>query len=135
LHAVPRYGLTAEGMERDEVSSGGAWVPQSCTLPASGRQLRAAEFGGLFTEMVLGIERAAPTRLRLDLAPSPQAAGRAAELAAAETGCCSFFTFTLTAAAGRLVLEIAVPAPHITVLDALAAHAATAAGTGHERLA
>jgi hypothetical protein len=122
-------------MERDEVSPGRAWAPQSCTLPASGRQLRAGEFSRLFTDVVLGIERAAPTRLRLDLVPSPQVAGRAAELAAAETGCCSFFTFTLTAAAGRLILEIAVPAPHVTMLDALAGHAATVAGTGHERLA
>ncbi len=104
------------------------WAPQACTLPTSRRPLRAAEFGGLFTDAVRGLERVAPTRLRLDLEASPQVAGRAAELAAAETQCCSFFTFTLTATGGSLVLEIAVPAPHAAVLDALADRAAVAAG-------
>ena len=47
---------------------------------------------------------------------------------AAETGCCSFFTFILTASAGCLVLEVAVPGQHIGVLDALAAYASAAAG-------
>ena len=61
-----------------------------------------------------------PARLRLDLRASPQVAGRTAELVTAETACCSFFTFTLTATEGRLKLDIAVPATHVDVLDALA---------------
>ena len=69
---------------------------------------------------MLGVERVEPARLRLDLRASPQVAGRAAELVTAETACCSFFTFTLTASDGRLVLDIAVPATHVDVLDALA---------------
>jgi hypothetical protein len=116
-------------MELSEVDPDGARAPQACTLLAPERQLRAAEFDGLFAEVVLGIKRVDAGRLRLDLRPSPKVAGRAAELVAAETGCCSFFTFTLTAAAGRLALEIAVPAPHIAVLDALADRAVAAAGT------
>jgi hypothetical protein len=51
-------------------------------------------------------------------------AGRVAQLAATETACCSFFTFTLTATAGSLVLDVAVPAAQLPVLDALAARAA-----------
>jgi hypothetical protein len=78
-----------------------AWAPLSCTLPAARLPLRVAEFDALFAEAVQGIERVGPERLRLELLPSPRAAGRAAELAAAETQCCSFFTFTLTATGRR----------------------------------
>lgn len=93
--------------------------PESCTLPTAERPLRMADFGGFFAETVRGVDRTAPTRLRLDLAPSPQAAARAAELAAAESSCCSFFTFTLTVTDRDLTLEIAVPTQHAAVLDAL----------------
>lgn len=115
-------------MELSQTDPGGAWVPQACTLPAAERPLRAAEFDGLFTEAVRGIERPGPGRLRLDLEPGPQVAARAARLAAAETGCCSFFTFTLTASDGRLVLEMTVPGQYAAVLDALADRAAAVAG-------
>ena len=74
-----------------------SWAPQACTLPTSERPLRAAAFADLFSETVLGVERVEPARLRLELRASPQVAGRAAELVTAETACCSFFTFTLTA--------------------------------------
>lgn len=116
-------------MELSQTEPGPAWAPQACTLTAVQRQRRAAEFGALFTEAVRGIERTGPTRLRLRLAASPHAAGRAAELAVAETGCCSFFTFILTAASGCLVLDISVPAAQVAVLDALAGHAAAASGS------
>ncbi len=115
-------------MELTEIDPAGTWVPDACTLPTAERPQRAAEFGGLFADAVRGIERVEPTRLRLDLQPGPQVAGRAAELLAAETGCCSFFTFTITITAGRLVLDITVPEPHTGLLDTLAGHAAAAAG-------
>jgi len=116
-------------MELNENAPGGTWVPDACTLPAADRLPRAAEFDGLFADAVRGFERAEPARLRLDLQPSPQLAGRAAELMVAETGCCSFFTFSLTAATDRLALEISVPAQYLGVLDALAELAAAAIGT------
>jgi hypothetical protein len=97
--------------------------PESCTLPTAARPLRAAEFDGFLAAAVRGVDRTAPTRLRLDLAPGPQAAARAAELAAAESGCCSFFTFTLTVTGGALTLDVAVPDPHVPLLDALAERA------------
>jgi hypothetical protein len=115
-------------MRISETGTGRAWVPDACTLPTAERPLRAAAFDALFTEAVRGIERPGPGRLRLDLQAGPQIAGRAAELAAAETGCCSFFTFTLTATSGALVLEVTVPGSRIAVLDALAARVAAAAG-------
>ncbi|WP_207947325.1 hypothetical protein [Actinomadura sp. 7K507] len=55
--------------------------------------------------------------------PEPDVAGRAAELAARETGCCSFVTFTLTATGGDLALHVSVGDRHIEVLDVLAARA------------
>ena len=100
------------------------WAPQECTLSPAGREARAAEFSTMFAETVRRIERPEPTRLRLELDPSPAQAGRVAELAAAETACCSFFTFTLTATAGSLVSDAAVPVAQLPVLDALAARAA-----------
>ena len=108
------------------------WAADACSLPAAGRQARTAEFGELFSETVLHVERPEPTRLRLHLRPGPRSAAQAATLAAAETECCSFFTFTLTAAVGSLVLDVAVPVARLTLLDAVAAHAAAAAASGAE---
>jgi hypothetical protein len=109
-----------------ETSPEEIWVPDACTLPLADRAGRAAEFAGLFGSAVRGAARRGPTRLHLDLEPSPEAAARAAGLAAAETGCCSFFTFTLTAAAGTLSLDVTVPDSQAPVLDALADRALAA---------
>lgn len=106
----------------------GTWVPQACTLPTAEQPLRVAEFDALFAETVTGVERMAPDRVRLDLRAEPGVAGRAAELAAAETGCCSFFTFAVTASGGALSLEVRVPGQYIEVVDALAARASAGAG-------
>ena len=103
-----------------EMSPGPAWVPEACTLPTAEQPLRIAAFDQLFSDVVQGAERTAPTRLHLDLRPDPQVAGRVAELAAAETSCCSFFTFRLTVTGGSLGLDIEVPDSYVSVLDALA---------------
>jgi len=95
----------------------------ACTLSDTARLARAAEFSQLFAETVRRVERPEATRLRLELEPGPGPAGRTAELISAETECCSFFTFTLTAAAGSLALEVAVPQAQAAVLDALAERA------------
>jgi hypothetical protein len=115
-------------MELSEIDPAAIWAPEACTLPASERPRRAAEFDALFAAAVRGIERAGPARLRLDLQPGPQTVARAAELAAAETGCCLFFTFTITVAADRLLMDITVPPAHTGTLDLLAGRAAAAAG-------
>ncbi|WP_329081264.1 MULTISPECIES: hypothetical protein [unclassified Streptosporangium] len=107
------------------------WVPSACTLPTAERPLRVAEFDALFAEAVQAVTRPQRTRLRLELVFSPEHAARAAELAARENGCCSFFTFTLTITGGHLALEVAVPAEQAEVLDALQARAA--AGTAPTR--
>ncbi len=115
--------------------SGLGWVPQACTLPTVEQPLRIAAFDRLFADVVVGTERTAPTRLHLELRPEPQVAGRAAELAAAETGCCSFFTFTLTVAGGSLGLDIDVPGPYVAVLDALTARASASSGVAFSPIA
>jgi hypothetical protein len=116
------------GSARGEGAGGGGWAPDACTLPTSERPLRAADFDAVFAATVRDLERVGPTRLRLDLEPSPQAAARMAELAAAETGCCSFFSFALTATGGALTLDITVPQQYAPVLAALADRAGAAAG-------
>jgi hypothetical protein len=105
-------------------AGGGEWIPDACTLPTAQRPLRTAEFDELLAG-ALGVERVAGDRLRLRL--RPETAGRAAELAVREVACCSFFTFTLTAATGGLTLEARVPPAYAEVLDQLAARAANPA--------
>ncbi|MES9542061.1 hypothetical protein [Actinomadura sp. NPDC000600] len=100
------------------------WAPQACALPTAERPLRVTEFDALFAEAVTAVRPAGPSRVRMELRPEPRLAARAAELAARETGCCSFFTFAVTAAGGALTMEISVDARHTEVLDALAARAA-----------
>lgn len=100
------------------------WAPQECTLSSAGRQARALEFSETFAETVRRVDRPEQTRLRLELETGPASAARVAALVAAETSCCSFFTFTLTAAAGSLSLDVVVPPAQLPVLDALAERAA-----------
>jgi hypothetical protein len=114
-------GISAPELEPTRPA--GQLAPEECTLSPEGRQARADEFSATFAATVRGMERPEQTRLRLDLEPGPASAGRIAALAAAETPCCSFFTFTLTAAAGRLTLDVVVPIAQLPVLDALAERA------------
>lgn len=75
----------------------------------------------LFASAVQVWSRVAPNRVRLGLSPSPAMAERVANLMARETNCCSFFTFTMTAAHGTLDLEVEVPDAYVGVLEALVA--------------
>ncbi len=102
-----------------------AWVPRECTLPTGEQPLRVAEFDASFRESVTGVERIGPDRLRLRM--RPEAAGRAADLAVRESGCCSFFAFHLTVTGDGVSLEVAVPPTHHGVLDALHGQISSAA--------
>jgi hypothetical protein len=68
-----------------------------------------------------------PTRAPLDLTGPAGLADRVRDLAARETACCSFFTFTTTpqpATDGEaVVLDIEVPDAHADVLAALSQRA------------
>ncbi|MDX6236663.1 MAG: hypothetical protein QOG10_1478 [Kribbellaceae bacterium] len=103
------------------------WAPQACALPTAEQPLRIAEFDDLFAASLRDLERLAPTRLQLRLDAASEAIAR--DLTARETSCCSFFAFDYTpATGGELLLDVTVPQAHVTVLDALAARAAAAAG-------
>jgi hypothetical protein len=104
-------------------AAGESWAPADCTLPTADRPLRAAAFAGLFQDAVTGADRIGPQQLRLTLRRDRQIAAQAAELAAAETECCSFFTFTLTVTSDNLLLDVTVPPARAAILDALASQA------------
>jgi hypothetical protein len=108
-------------------STESTWVPDACTLPTAEQPLRLAEWDALFAADTTGIQQAAADAVRLTLRPDAAVAARAADLAARETGCCSFFEFTLTATGGHLTMQIRTPAAQNDVLDALAARARRAA--------
>ena len=63
--------------------------------------------------------RRTPDRLEIVLAVGT--AGRARDLAARETECCSFFTFDVREVSDRVVLEVGVPPAQVAVLDAVQA--------------
>jgi hypothetical protein len=97
-------------------------VPDACTLPTAERPLRLAEFDDLFTS-VRRVDPIGATHARLHLTGPAGLAARVRDLAARETECCSFFTFTTTGALAAdgeaVVLDIEVPAAHADVLASL----------------
>ncbi|MBN6057270.1 hypothetical protein JYK22_35430 [Nonomuraea sp. RK-328] len=103
------------------------WVPTECTLPTEEQPLRVAEFDALFASALRGVDRRGPTQLRLVLEGAAGVEETARDLAAWETGCCSFFTFTLIPGREGLVLDVEVPEVHAKVLDGLAVRAIEAA--------
>jgi hypothetical protein len=103
------------------------WVPESCTLPTTERPLRVAEWDALFTARLRSASRPELLCLRLDLGADTSVKDQVRDLAAREGGCCSFFTFTVTAA-DSLLLDISVDETHLPVLDALASRASRIIG-------
>jgi hypothetical protein len=98
-------------------------VPDACTLPTAERPVRLAEFDELFATAVRGVEVLGQTRARMWLAGPAGLEARVRDLAARETACCSFFTFTVTPEpAGddeAVVLDIEVPPTYAGVLESL----------------
>jgi hypothetical protein len=103
------------------------WVPDACSLPTAERPLRLAEFDDLFATAVRSQQRLSATRLRWRLDPAAEPTAR--DLTDRESGCCSFFTFTVSPVGGAVQLDVEVPAAHVDVLDALAERAAARAGS------
>ncbi|WP_406164960.1 hypothetical protein [Streptomyces sp. NBC_00996] len=104
------------------------WIPQSCTLPTTEQPLRVAEFDALFTERLAGSSRPDPLRLRLVLTGGPGVEETVRDLVARESGCCSFFTFTVSPCTEQIDLDVEVDGAHERMLDALRERAAAAAG-------
>jgi len=88
-------------------------------LSPAQQPVRAAEWGDLFGAAVLNIRRVSSAAALLELRPDPAVAAQAADLAAREAQCCSFFTFNQTVSGGKLTLEIGVPTEQVATLDAL----------------
>ena len=105
------------------------WVPSSCTLPTVEQPLRRAEFDEFFADDVVSVAQVSPHDVRFELRAEPEVAGRAADLAAQETGCCSFFTFDLAITGGTVTMVVSTESPHETVLAALAARAGSVIGS------
>ncbi|WP_035752527.1 hypothetical protein [Parafrankia discariae] len=105
-----------------------AWVPRSCTLPTAERPLRVAEFGALFAGRMAGVSRPDRLRLELVLTGGEGVEETVRDLVARESGCCSFFTFTVHPGSRRIGLDVEVDGAHEAVLDALQERAAAAAG-------
>nr|BFE59977.1 hypothetical protein GCM10020063_045030 [Dactylosporangium thailandense] len=103
-------------------------IPDACTLPAADRPLRLAEFDALFGTAARTVTTLSPTHARLHLTGPAGLEATVRDLAARETACCSFFTFTVTPQpvedGEALVLDVEVPAAHTGVLASLAARAA-----------
>ncbi len=104
------------------------WVPASCSLPTAEQPWRRAEFDALFAQDVLSVEQTSPGEVTVALKPDATVAARAAQLAAAETGCCSFFTFGLTISDGHVDMVVTTDPRHRDVLAALATRAAALVG-------
>jgi hypothetical protein len=109
-------------------------VSDACTLPTAERPLRLAAFDDLFATAVRRVDQVGATQARLHLAGPVGLADRVRDLAARETACCSFFTFTTTeqpAIDGEaVVLDIKVPSTQADLLASLAQRAsAVSAGT------
>lgn len=106
-----------------------AWAPDSCTLPTADRPVRSAEFDEVFGQGLRRVSRLSDRRGQWEFDADPGQAARLADLLRRETDCCSFFTFTLTSEApGTIMVDVAVPAAHTGVLNALHQRAARQAG-------
>lgn len=71
-------------------------VPDACTLPTVEQPLRLAEFDELFATAVRRVETLTATHARMTLTGEAGLTAAVRDLTARETGCCSFFTFTIT---------------------------------------
>ena len=102
---------------------------EACTLPTAERPLRQREFDELFATALRSIEHHDETRARLRLAGGSDLSQRTQRVADAETSCCSFFTFGVTALGeGQVALDIEVPPAFADVLAGLVGRAETALG-------
>lgn len=102
---------------------------EACTLPTAERPLRMAEFDELFASTLRSTQRVDDTHVRLLLAGDDELAQRVLRLAAAESTCCSFFTFKVTPSGNGLVrFDIEVPSEHADVLAGLLSRATSGRG-------
>jgi hypothetical protein len=107
-------------------------VPDACTLPTVDQPLRLAEFDALFATAVRRVETVGPTLARLRLTGPVGLEATVRDLAARETECCSFFTFTTTSEldddGAAVILDVQVPAQYADVLESFTQRAGNLSG-------
>lgn len=113
------------------------WVNvDACTLPTVERPLRLAEFDALFAGHLTSVETSGVERARMVFEGPSALRATVQDLADRETGCCSFFAFTVSSVGGGgqarevVTLDVEVPLARTDVLDALVARARDQAGVG-----
>ncbi|MFI6320214.1 hypothetical protein ACIBG8_21960 [Nonomuraea sp. NPDC050556] len=89
-------------------------IDGACTLPSAERPTRVAEFETLFGQATGAEHRPGGLRLVFGV----ELAAKVADLAARESGCCSFFTFTMKITGEELSLDIAGPEDIVAALAA-----------------
>lgn len=92
-------------------------IPIACTLEPTDLPARLAAWHAVAAESVG--EEGVDGGVRLRFARTPGLAGRLAELAEAEQGCCGFFEFRLGLTPDAVTLDITAPAdaqPMVTAL-------------------
>jgi DNA-binding transcriptional MerR regulator len=90
--------------------------PIACTLGPDEAEGRVAEWNAVVARATDRTATAGGMRLRF---PRTVDVAELARLAAAEQGCCRFFTFSITVADDAVVLDIAAPADAMPILDEL----------------
>lgn len=98
-----------------------SWVPvDACTLPTVEQPVRVAEFDALFAETLAHVQQDSAVGARFVLTGGAALVERAQGLADRESGCCSFFAFTITPTGADLVtMTVTVPNERAEVLAAL----------------
>lgn len=100
-------------------------------LPTVEQPLRVGEFERLFAEALTSVAARPDGRsLRVVLTDDPGVYEMAADLAARESECCSFFLFNVTRGSGAVTMDVRVDEPHIDVLRGIERMARAALATG-----
>ena len=89
----------------------------ACTLGATDVPDRVSQWQGVTVRAVA--REPIPGGVALSFDASEELAGEIARLAAAEQGCCHFFTFTVRLTPGRVRLEVEAPADAVDVVAAM----------------
>jgi hypothetical protein len=88
-------------------------------VPTAQHPVRVTELKALFAT-ASRTERVGDRHLRVSFPEHRGLDGQVRELTGRESECCSFFDFTVSTRAGRVVLDVRVPAARVDVLDGLA---------------
>ena len=96
-------------MTTQQGNSGGA-VPVACSLGPAALAAQAQRWERLAAQAMTG-RASTPDGLRISFRPGPGAEDELRALAAVETECCPWATWTVQAADGELVLDVRSPSP------------------------